>query len=96
MGKVKGRDENRLKLDQSPSRDVRSWFDEVESLGLLETVEGADWDEEIGAITDTNVKKNKYTLLLTRSRDIRRDSGYSLARCWTQKGQPLLWVCLPR
>ncbi|KKL64233.1 hypothetical protein LCGC14_2167070, partial [marine sediment metagenome] len=42
--------------------ELLSWLDEIESLGLLKTVEGADWDEEIGAITDTNVKKNKYTL----------------------------------
>jgi len=66
MGKVKGRDEKRLKPDQSPKRDFRSWLDGVESLGLLKTVEGADWDEEIGAITDTNVKKNKYTLLFDK------------------------------
>lgn len=66
MGKAKGRDEKGLKPAQSPSRDFRSWLDEVESLGLLKTVEGADWDEEIGAITDTNVKKNKYTLLFDK------------------------------
>ncbi len=66
MGKVKGRDEKRVKPDQSLSRDVRSWLDEVKSLGLLKTVEGADWEEEIGAITDTNVKKNKYTLLFDK------------------------------
>jgi len=44
MGKVNGRDEKMLKPDQSLSRAVRSWLDEVESLGLLKTVEGADWD----------------------------------------------------
>ena len=50
MGKVKGRDQKRAKPDPSLSRDVRSWLDEVESLGLLKKVEGADWEEEIGAI----------------------------------------------
>ena len=66
MGKVKGDGEQRVKPDQSLGRDVRSWLDGVESLGLLKTVEGADWDQEIGAITDINVKKNKYTLLFDK------------------------------
>ena len=45
------------------TRDFRAWIDEVEALGLLKTVEGADWDGEIGAITDANSKRNKYTAL---------------------------------
>ncbi len=47
-------------------RDFRLWIDEVEALGLLKKVNGADWDQEIGAITDTNVKKNKYSLLFDK------------------------------
>ena len=51
------------------SRDFRAWIDAVDGLGLLKTVEGADWDEEIGAITDANSKRNKYTLLFDKVKD---------------------------
>ncbi len=47
-------------------RDFRLWIDEVEGLGLLRKVHGADWDQEIGAIIDVNVKKNKYSLLFDK------------------------------
>lgn len=50
-------------------RDFRAWIDEVDALGLLKTVEGADWDEEIGAITDANSKRKKYTLLFDKVKD---------------------------
>src|SRR5205807_8586309 len=33
-------------------RDLRSWIDEVEKLGELARINGADWDGEIGAITE--------------------------------------------
>jgi UbiD family decarboxylase len=33
-------------------RDLRSWIDEVEKLGELARINGADWDVEIGAITE--------------------------------------------
>ncbi len=66
MDKVKDRDERLVSEGESLSRDFRVWIDEVESLGLLRKVNGADWDQEIGAITDTNVKKNKYTLLFDK------------------------------
>src|SRR5207245_6676945 len=33
-------------------RDLRSWIDEVEKLGELTRIKGADWDVEIGAITE--------------------------------------------
>ncbi len=45
------------------NRDLRSWLDSVRSLGLLREVRGADWELEIGALTDLNAKKNKHTLL---------------------------------
>lgn len=51
------------------SQDFRAWIDDVKTLGLLKTVEGADWDEEIGALTDANSKKNKYTLLFDKVKD---------------------------
>ena len=33
-------------------RDLRSWIAAVEKLGELKVVNGADWDVEIGAITE--------------------------------------------
>ena len=34
------------------SRDLRSWISDVEALGELTHINGADWDVEIGAITE--------------------------------------------
>ena len=34
------------------SRDLRSWMAEVENLGELKRIDGADWDVEIGAVTE--------------------------------------------
>src|SRR5256885_9628136 len=39
-------------IGKMESRDLRSWIDEVEKLGELARVNGADWDVEIGAITE--------------------------------------------
>lgn len=33
-------------------RDLRGWIKEAEALGEVKTVKGADWDTEIGAITE--------------------------------------------
>ena len=33
-------------------RDLRGWLDGVESLGELRVVEGADWNQEIGAVAE--------------------------------------------
>ncbi len=32
-------------------RDLREWLAKVQEMGQLKTVEGADWDLEIGAVT---------------------------------------------
>jgi 4-hydroxy-3-polyprenylbenzoate decarboxylase len=34
------------------SRDLRQWIEQVDKLGELTTVNGADWDTEIGAVTE--------------------------------------------
>lgn len=39
-------------IKKMESRDLRSWIDEVEGLGELTLINGADWDVEIGAITE--------------------------------------------
>jgi len=54
------------------SRDLRIWIKEVEEIGLLREIKGADWNLEIGAITDTNAKKNKFTLLFDEIKDYPR------------------------
>src|SRR5258708_28798553 len=33
-------------------RDLRGWIREAEALGELKNIDGADWDVEIGAITE--------------------------------------------
>ena len=46
-------------------RDLRAWLELVEAMGELRHVKGADWDLEIGAITDLVTKKpiNSWALL---------------------------------
>ncbi|BAB65007.1 UbiD family decarboxylase [Sulfurisphaera tokodaii] len=43
--------------------EIRKFIEEVRRLNLLREIKGANWNLEIGAITDLNAKKNKYTLL---------------------------------
>lgn len=43
--------------------DLREWIEKVRSFGLLKEVSGADWDLEIGVVTELNAKREKYTLL---------------------------------
>ena len=33
-------------------RDLRGWLEGVESFGELRVVEGADWNQEIGAVAE--------------------------------------------
>ncbi|MGH7769364.1 MAG: UbiD family decarboxylase [Candidatus Binatia bacterium] len=40
-------------------RDLREWLKQVDDFGELRTVEGADWDLEIGAITEMARKESK-------------------------------------
>ena len=44
--------------------DQRPWLAEVEKLGELRMVEGADWNLELGAISELNVKKDVPPALL--------------------------------
>ncbi len=39
--------------------DLREWLNQVERFGELRTIEGADWDLEIGAITEMARKESK-------------------------------------
>ena len=40
-------------------RDLREWLTQVSELGELKTVEGADWDLEIGAIIEMARKESQ-------------------------------------
>src|SRR3979490_423380 len=44
--------------------DLRPWLDEVDQLGELRHVRGADWNLELGAISELNVKKDLPPALL--------------------------------
>src|SRR3954462_15810246 len=44
--------------------DLRAWLAEVEKLGELKHVRGADWNLELGAISEMNVKKEQPPALL--------------------------------
>src|ERR671924_977033 len=44
--------------------DLRPWLKEVERLGELREVRGADWNLELGAISELNVKKEAPPALL--------------------------------
>lgn len=39
--------------------DLRDWLQKVEQIGQLKRIEGADWDEEIGCITDLVLREKK-------------------------------------
>jgi len=39
--------------------DLRSWLRDIEALGELREVRGTDWNLELGAISELNVKKRK-------------------------------------
>jgi len=45
-------------------RDLRDWLSKVDEIGELRRVEGADWDLEIGVITELNTRKGNSPALL--------------------------------
>src|SRR5436309_13570728 len=44
--------------------DLRRWLSDIERLGELKEVRGAEWNLELGAISELNVKKEKPPALL--------------------------------
>ncbi|MBI4527953.1 MAG: UbiD family decarboxylase [Deltaproteobacteria bacterium] len=53
--------------EQSPAghgRDLREWLDRVRAIGELEEVSGADWNLEIGIISELNAKRANSKALL--------------------------------
>jgi UbiD family decarboxylase len=44
-------------------KSLRGFINQLDRSGRLRRISGADWDLEIGALTDANAKNNKYALL---------------------------------
>ncbi|MBI4187501.1 MAG: UbiD family decarboxylase [Chloroflexi bacterium] len=44
--------------------DLRDWLKKAEAIGKLKRIEGADWDQEIGAVTALNLKRKDCPALL--------------------------------
>lgn len=52
--------------------DLRTWIEEVRETGLLKEVRGADAHLEIGAISELNAKRKRYTLLFDEIKGYRK------------------------
>ncbi len=54
-------------------RDVRGWIKEVQEMGELKTIEGADWNLEIGALSVwlPNIRKTRRRYCSIASKTIR-------------------------
>src|SRR5918995_5885288 len=62
--------------------DLRAWLSTIDKLGELRTVEGADWNLELGAISELNVKKAlPPALLFDRIKDYPK--GFRVLTCST-------------
>ncbi len=64
--------------------DLRQWLQDVEALGELKLVEGADWDLEIGGISEANYMRRGPALLFDRIKDY--PAGYRVLT--TATGSP--------
>jgi hypothetical protein len=62
-------------------RDLRGYIDAADKLGELRRVEGADWDLELGAITEVAAEHRiPRSSCSTRSKAIRKDFALSPIR----------------
>jgi UbiD family decarboxylase len=61
---------------EAKALDFREWIDRVKGFGLLKEVKGADWDLEVGVITELNAKHDKHTLLFDEVKGYQK--GYRL------------------
>ena len=61
-------------------KDVREWIQQVQAMGELKVIEGADWNLEIGALSvlASKHKENSPALLFDCSKTTRRVTGFSL------------------
>jgi UbiD family decarboxylase len=62
--------------------DLRTWLDELRKLGEVKDVYGADWNLELGAISELNVKKDTHPALLF-DRISGYPEGYRVLTCST-------------
>ena len=54
--------------------DLREYLEQAEALGELKTIEGADWELEIGTLTEIMAKPNTPALLFDKIKGY--DAGY--------------------
>ena len=61
------------------TQDLRSFIDRLESMGEIKTIEGADWNLEIGGLTELLSEKRGPALLFDRIKDY--PPGYPNPSC---------------
>ena len=62
----------------SKRTDLRGWLSDVETIGELKRIDGADWNKEIGTLVELNAKAHGPALLFDHIKDYPRriqDSG---------------------
>lgn len=77
-------------------RGLRDWLDKVQAMGELLCINGADWDAEMGSITQMLIEKSNNTapaILLTKCRVIRKDFVRSTAISRRSGAWRSHWVC---
>ena len=71
------------------STDLRSWLRAVEQMGEIRTVEGADWNLELGAIAELNTRlKPTPALMFDKIKDY--PAGYRVLTASTASRRRLL------
>ena len=53
----------------SKRTDLRRWLSDVENLGELTPIDGADWNKEIGTLVELNAKAHGPALLFNHIKD---------------------------
>src|SRR4029434_5725383 len=77
--------------------DLRDWIQKVDELGELRRVDGADWNLEMGAITEVYARNEPYPAILfdhindvpERARVLIGVHNMSLKRQWLTLNMPL-------
>ena len=60
-------------------RDLRGWLEGVDSFGELRVVEGADWNQEIGAVAEVAAQSEQSSIQRTSaSRSMLVGCGWAL------------------
>ena len=79
---------------EAKTLDFREWIDTVRGYGLLKEVRGADWNLEIGVLTELNAKHDKHTLLFDEIKGYQK--GYRLLTGALLDSKRVLYARFPR